>query len=312
MGGRRYPLWVRRFAQEAWVLAGKPAFDNLAEAVRLFKGMVPLEHRPRNGHDFIKYWARAWIKRGSVRSRSPSPRRRILDDDTARKCIDALLSGYKKNNRQRYYQSFRQAVAQNAVIKQVIATHTTERGKHEGEPISPFYLWRRMKEVDPSLSRRTLHFVHKRTPAQQRERVDYCRRLLAMPAEQRQRYLARVVWIDSKLLYVTPVDQYVYAPPQADLLVEDARVKASWRNVKKINYYVAVNAALGAVAFRPVTGTTDYTKIVTKYYPSYQPYKVRMPSYAYEFVPRMKWQWGFSFTCSTAHCMTLPHCCPSA
>ena len=280
MGGRRYSLWVRRMAVEAWILAGKPAFNKLAVAVKLFRGMVPLDERPRNAHDFIKTWARGWKKRGSVRSKSPSPRRRVLDDDTARNCIDALLKGYKKNNRQRYYRTFREAANQNAVIKQVMATHYIERGKHVGEPITAGYLWRRLKEVDPSLSRRTLHFVHKRTPAQNKERVDYCRRLLAMPAEERKRYLARVVWIDSKLLYVAPVDQYVYAPPNADLVVEDARLPPSWRNVKKINYYVAVNAVLGAVTFRPVTGTTDWTKIFKQYHPAYQPYKVRMPSNA--------------------------------
>ncbi len=48
MGGRRYSLWVRRMAVEAWILAGKPAFNNLAVAVKLFRGMVPLDERPRN------------------------------------------------------------------------------------------------------------------------------------------------------------------------------------------------------------------------------------------------------------------------
>jgi hypothetical protein len=280
MGGRRYPLWVRRMAVEAWILAGKPPFEKLDVAVKLFKGMVPLDERPRNGHNFIEWWATGWNKRGSVRSKSPSPWRRVLDDNTARKCIDALLKGHKQNNKQRYYTSFHQAANKNDVIKQVLATHYTERGKHEGEPISVGYLWRRMKEVDPSLNRRMLRYVTKRTPAQKKERVDYCRRLLAMPAEQRERYLARVVWIDSKLLYVAPVDHYVYAPRHADLVVEDARIKRSKRNVKKINYYVAVNAVLGAVMFRPVTGTTDWTKIFRQYYPSYRPYKVRIPSYA--------------------------------
>jgi hypothetical protein len=312
MGGKRYPLWVRRMAVEAWVLAGKPPSESMAVAVELFQAMLPVEDRPRNAHDFIVTWTAGWKKRGSVRSKSPSPRRRILDDDTARRCIDALLKGYKVNKQQRYYRSFRDAVAKNPVIKQVLASHTTERGKHEGGPISPFYLWRRMKEVDPSLSRHTLRYVHQRTRAQERERVAYCRRLLAMSPAQRKRYLSRVVWIDSKLLYVVPVDQFVYAPPNSQLVVEDARIPASWRRMKKINYYVAVNAALGGVAFRPVTGTTDWTKIFREYYPSFNPYKVRIPSYPYEFVPLTKWQWGFSLTCPTAHCMSAPHCCPSA
>jgi hypothetical protein len=184
MGGKRYPLWVRRMAVEAWVLAGKPPSDSMAVAVELFQAMLPIEDRPRNAHDFIVTWVAGWKKRGSVRSKSPSPRRRILDDATARKCIDALLKGYKVNKQQHYYISFRDAVHKNAVIKQVLATHTTDRGKHEGGPISPFYLWRRMKDVDPSLSRHTLRFVHKRTRAQEQERVAYCRRLLAMPAAQ--------------------------------------------------------------------------------------------------------------------------------
>lgn len=108
-------MWVCRMAVEAWILAGKPAFNKLAVAVKLFRGMVPLDERPRNAHDFIEWWARGWKKRVSVRSKSPSPRRRVLDDDTARNCIDALLKGYKKNNRQRYYRTFREAANQNAV-----------------------------------------------------------------------------------------------------------------------------------------------------------------------------------------------------
>jgi hypothetical protein len=300
-------------AVEAWVLAGKPPSDDMAVAVDLFKGMLEADRRPSNPHDFIDYWVNAWEDRGSVRSKSPSPRRRILDDDTARACVDALLKGYKKHNRQRYYRSFRDAALKNAKIKQVLTTYTVQRGKHQGDPITPFYLWRRMKEVDPSLCRRTLRYVHKRTKAQERERVEYCRRLLAMPAEARARYLARVVWIDSKLLYVVPCDHYVYAPRGAKLLVEDSRKPNSWRRVKRINYYAAVNAVLGAVSFRPVTGTTEWTEIYRKKInPDFQPYKVGMPSYAYEFVPLMKWQWGFSFTSSTAHCISLPHCLSSA
>jgi len=48
MGGRRYSLWVRRMAVEAWILAVKPNPISLKPTVALFKGMAKQDVRPSN------------------------------------------------------------------------------------------------------------------------------------------------------------------------------------------------------------------------------------------------------------------------
>ena len=82
-----------------------------------------------------------------------------------------------------------------------------------------------------------------------------------MGQEQLRRHLSRVIWIDSKKLYVVPKAQRVWAPPDAELTVEDPHMPATGRTVKAINYYAAVNAVLGPVCFIPVTGTTDIIEV---------------------------------------------------
>lgn len=129
MGGRRYPVVVHRMAVEAWILAGKPDFTTLCQAIKLFNEMLSPSDRPENPRYFIEYWFIAWKERSSVCSKSPSPRRRIVTDDTARECIEALKRGYMKKRRLHYFRSFRQAVAISKEIQDVLATHIRERGR---------------------------------------------------------------------------------------------------------------------------------------------------------------------------------------
>lgn len=308
MGGQHYPPPVRRMAVEAWVAAGKPAEGNMAEAVRRFREMLPPKDQPKNCSEFVRTWVRSWQQRSTVRSPSPPPRKSLIDDDTARQCVKQLLAGYWKNRQHKRYRSIRDAVERNSYLREVLHT----RQAVPGHDLSLCTLWRRMKAVDPSLTRRMLRFTRKLSPATKRERVQYCQHLLAMQAAHRRQYLARVVWIDSKKLYIVPEGRLVYAPKDADLTVEDKRMPQSSSQVKKIVYYAAVNAAIGPVYWKQVTGTTRY-----KTMKGYRAYFVSAAaclsaSKSYEPVPRWNQQWGFSFTAFTAHCIRLPHCLSSA
>ena len=93
---------------------------------------------------------------------------------------------------------------------------------------------RRIKAACPELTRRTLRFVRLLAPATKQQAKTYCAQMLSMVANtpnghdatQLRRYLARFMWIDSKVVYVVPRDCLVYAPRNADLYIEDHRLPA--------------------------------------------------------------------------------------
>ena len=265
MGGSHYPLSTRQAAVEAWIQAGSPAVGQRTEALRLFRGRVPADALPHNPSEFMDQHVRSWVERGSVADKSPEPRQSLIDDATAKECVKQLLAGYADGDRHRYYRSLREASKKNAYIKNVFATHLDPI---TARPLTTCTLWRRLKAVSPTLTRRTLRYAFKLTAAHKAARVAYCRKLLGMSKEERERFLARVVWIDSKKLYVVPKAHLVYAPPGANLLIQDPRLSSKSYTCKKIYYYAAVNAALGGTYFFPATGTSP-DKVDGKYlYPA--------------------------------------------
>lgn len=277
MPGEDYPVAVRQLAVELWCENGKPGLGNrkalLAKFRKKFKEEWPDEKMPTNPSQFVNWWILAWQQRGSVLTAPPTPRRSVVTDADVDHCYDALLNGYTNSRGHFFFRSWRQAAKKSGTIRQVLESTASE----DGVQLTPTSLWRRIKERHPNLSRRLLRFHHQRNEAERQERVAYCTNLLAMGEAALKRYLARVVWLDSKKLYVVPRAHWVYAPKDADLCVETTRVPTSWRKAKKINYYCAVNQVLGAVTFLPVTGTTELAKIYKEVGWPYQPYKV-MPS----------------------------------
>lgn len=313
MGRQHYPAATRQTAVEAWILVGKPKLEELAPAVTKFREMIPAERRPHNPSEFVHDWVKAWKERYSVRSASPEPRRPSIDDDVARACVKQLKAGYVAEGWQKWYRSLKHAAAKNAYIKEVVASHLGPNGK----PVTLCTLWRRMKAVEPTLTRRTLRYTYKLTDTHKRERLAYCTRLLSLPPADRRKYLARVVCIDSKKLYVVPEARQVYADNTAQLLIQDRRVPASGSATRKILYYAAVNAAIGPVEFILATGTSRQKLPDGKMWrvnadKTYTVRARRAASIAYESVPARKVQLGFCRTCATSHCSRLPHCPSSA
>jgi hypothetical protein len=255
MGGQHYSIEVRKAAVEEYIKAGSPAPDQLRNVVSSFRGRCPpppAGDGPLNPSEFVHHWVREWNERGSVRSRSPLPRKPYIDDDVARQCVAQLKAGFMDKGRQRCYSSMRQAARRNAFISGVLAGYRDI----DGQPLSACTLWRRCKAVSPGLSRKTLRYVFKLTPEHKHLRLQYCARLMAMPALQRNQYLARVVWIDSKKMYVAPEARLVYANSSAQLHVQDRRVAASGFSAKKIFYYGAACAVFGGLFWKAGTGTS--------------------------------------------------------
>lgn len=199
MGGQHHPLSTRQTAVEAWIEAGKPAKGERATALRLFREKVDGGSLPANPSEFLDTWVEAWLERGSVADKPPEPRKSRIDDATAKECVRQLEEGYYEGGRHRFFWSLRQAKIKNAYIRNVLATHLDPMTDKE---LARCSLWRRIKAVVPTLTRRTLRFTFKLTATHKTARVNYCKRLLGMPEAARKRYLARVVWIDSKKLYV--------------------------------------------------------------------------------------------------------------
>ena len=115
----------------------------------------------------------------------------------------------------------------------------------------------------PHLKQRLLKLKLELTPEQKAVRVRLANRLLAMEEQRMRRYLHRVIWIDSKRLYVVPHGRKVWAPKNAQLTVEDPRMPTTGRQLKSkcIFYYAAVNAVTGPLLVKLATGTTGFLEM---------------------------------------------------
>lgn len=217
-----------------------------------------------NPYSFIPYWVREFEGRGSVLPKPPAGRRSRLDEELAHECCDLIESGYRnEKGEQRYFRSMRHALLLCPRLKQIFGdTHLTQQ-----------QMLRRIKAACPELTRRTLRFVRFLAKGTKKKRKEYAAQMLQRVAQTAngpdptalRRYLARFMWIASKVVYVVPRGCLVYAPPNADLYIEDHRLPCSKSQIKKINYYVVVNALLGPVHFKVVTGTTHITQIDPAY-----------------------------------------------
>lgn len=123
-------------------------------------------------------------------------------------CVKQLKAGYMAGLRRKYYLRLRHVVKKNTYIKCMMASH---RNPDTGKPCALCSLWRHLKKVEPTLTRRTIRFTFKLMAAHKAAGVAYCHKILAMTPAQQKRYLVRVVWIDSKKLLVVPRGLKVYA-----------------------------------------------------------------------------------------------------
>jgi hypothetical protein len=238
---------------------GRPHRDRAA-AVKAFywaQGCLPLaillmhHMAPAAAHgnlySFIPYWVKKFEERHSVLTKKPAGPTSAIDEMQARECMALLDAGYiNVSGQHRFYRSIRHAVLMCPRLQEILTLKQLKQQQ----------LLRRMKAVCPELCRRTLRFVRHLGPATKAERAAYCSRLLLWTDAPLEAHLARYMWIDAKIVYVVPKGCLVYAPPGADLYIEDERLPRSASQIKKIHYYAVVNAVIGPVYFQLVTGTT--------------------------------------------------------
>lgn len=248
MGGKRYPADMRRAAVKAWYAGGQ----TLKGAVAKYKSFVPEGAQlPANLHSFIPDWVNHFEQYGSVQDAPRPGQPPMMPDTEADECIRLLVSGYKKGRATRFFRSVAQALKKSKALAQLA-------GKYGYGGRS---LLRRLKARDPDLHRITLRPHHRLSAATKRQRLAYCQRLLAKGKDALRRYLARVVWIDAKKMYIAPKPHLVWAPhggSRSSLLVADSRLPGSPLATHKIHYYAAVNEVLGACHFKICSGTSGY------------------------------------------------------
>lgn len=196
-----YEWWVRLKAAKAlWWEHG-----NFSAAYRRLEEWVPNpKDRPphANLHSFMDYWATQLEHMGSVLPRSPPGQPSAMSDKEADDCIELLLKGYKTGRGHKYFSSVKDALQRSKKLSELADKYGYNHRS----------LLRRLKHRDHTLSRRTLRFIKKLKPSVCTERLTYCRDLLKKGDKRLSRYLARVVWVDSKKLYVCPKPYLVYAP----------------------------------------------------------------------------------------------------
>lgn len=257
MGGKRYD-------KEHRIKAVKAAYwehENIPKAVKRLLIWCPdldASHTTEQLYSFVKDYSGKFGVRGTVMDERHPGQPPAMPDDVADRCIELLFAGYKRGPGRRYFSSIRQALVKSAELRAIVHQYYDEDN-------APHTLLRRLKQRDPTLHRRTLRFIKKLKKSAKNARLAYCERLLHLGEAALHRYLARVVWVDAKKLYVCPKPYLVYAPRGATaaggLLVGDDRLPGNQFDVKKIMYYAGVNSVLGACHLKICTGTTKYRQL---------------------------------------------------
>lgn len=246
---------------------------SMPAAVYLFTVLMGQEHGVSCVREFIERTVDGFLKTGSAHANYKG-REPKLPDDVARQCVIELLSGYWVIRRgeeavpggrqrvepvQRYYTSIADAARRSSLIRSVLEEYEITQGT----------LLRALQRVAPGLRKRHLNPKKCLSRMNRDERVEFCEKLLQMRRPSLMRFLARCFWIDAKTFYIEPSGRMVYAPEDANLTVEDARMPTTRREVKKVHYYAVVNALLGPVYIEYCTGTTAHEGDVMR--PSWAP-----------------------------------------
>lgn len=231
-------LRLRQSAVACWYLSGG---EDIRAAVELFKSRNP--SHPQNCSRFIRTWVAAFEQRFNLAGPSSPGRPTKLPDEVAERAVEVVWRGYVSGGQRRYYRSIQQAVGANTELKAILKEHK----------ISAVTLLRRMQAVEPKCRRR-LHVVKRLLTAENKQqRQAACQKLLLWPLDQ----LQRTFWLDAATIIIAPKGMKVFAPPGAHLVLTDDRLPTHSSQVQKLRFYVCINAILGPVALKFITGTSD-------------------------------------------------------
>lgn len=231
-------LQLRKHAVHCFIKCG----EKIQPAVALFNNERP-QHGYSNPSRFIREAWALWDRTGSVHTQHNQGRPRALSDEEAAAAVAVLWQGYEAEGQQRFYTSIEAACEHSVQLAATIAKHG----------IKPRTLLAAMQRVEPRCRRQLTVVKRPHSPENRRQRVRCCEQLSGRSLNR----LQRTCWIDAATIWVVPKNMKVLAPPGAQLVLADARHPTHSTKVLKLRFYICVNALLGPVALRFITGTTD-------------------------------------------------------
>lgn len=198
----------------------------------------------KNASRFI-HRARALLgANGSLHSPRRTGRKAKVTAEQAQRALDLLWKGYVSEGRRRYYTSIKQACDNNKGLAAII--------KECG--CKPRTLLSAMRQLEPTCRRRREAVKRLLTAENRAARLASSRALLEWPLDK----LRRVFWIDAATIYCSPKSLAVYAPPGSHLVITDERVPSHSTQLRKLKFYICINAILGPVALVFITGTSEH------------------------------------------------------
>lgn len=193
----------------------------------------------------IRTWVENLEKYGTLSTRRAPGAQIKLPKSAVKRAIELLYEGWESEGRQLAYTSINEALQHSPDLAAILTEHK----------IKPDTLLRRMRKLLPSVKKRLLFLKRQLTPEQQQARLDAVKRLLKhWPVER----LDHVMWVDATTIILKPRGIKVYLPPGSRALVfSDDRLQRHSSNIRKLKFYICVNAILGPVALVFTSGTTD-------------------------------------------------------
>lgn len=231
-------LRLRLSAIECWFESKK----EIGLAVRLFKNRNPNLHPGMNYARFIRNWVDNLTKHFDLYPHYGEGRPVKLPVEAAQRAVELLWDGHVVEGKKRYFRSIAQAVALKPELKAITKKYD----------IKPATLLRHMKDVEGDVRLRLEVVKRCLTDDNKAQRLKSSKQLMLWPLER----LRRTFWIDAATIYIVPKSQRVYAPPDAHMVETDDRMPNHSSQLQKLRFYVCINAILGPVAIKFITGTT--------------------------------------------------------
>lgn len=231
-------LKLRLLAVECYILSGKL----IEPAVALFNSRCP-KHGKSTPSRFIREAWQLLELTFSLHTQHNQGRPRKVTDTEAAAAVQWLWAGYEAEGEQRYYTSIEAACELSPKLAACVAAHD----------IKPRTLLAAMRRVEPKCRRQLTVVKRPHSPENRKQRVRCCEQLEGWSLSR----LQRTCWIDAATIWLVPKNMKVFAPPGVHLVLTDSRHPTHSSKIRKLRFYICVNALLGPVALRFITGTTD-------------------------------------------------------
>ena len=234
---RKLAAALRLSAFEAWVRSGK----KISVATRYFKQDNPAWRGVASR--FIRTAVKGAAQRFSFEPSTSSGRKRKVPDDVAQRALDILWKGYTSEGHQRWFTSIDAACTASPRLRAITAKYKCTART----------LLAAMRRIKGGCYRRRVVVKRPHKPANKLHRLDSCTKLLSWSRTR----LRHTFWIDAATIWMCPKSRQVYAPPDGPLVCTDDRAPANSAELRKLKFYICINAILGPVALCYITGTTD-------------------------------------------------------